>query len=182
MAHSTDGTRGTRVSLGARRALHTWQPLVPLLSSLPRGTDEANQSDVALLPLGAGVSLQPREARRPQGAWGAHLSGGSQEARFTHGAWDPWKTFRPDTPGRPSSPGGACPPGRPIRTRLPLSSFLPFSAFSTRAARRTPLARRPTGTGLPRSTRRAWSPDISRVSLLPWGTVCTRNSRVSWGS
>lgn len=35
-------THTHRLSLGARRALHAWQPLVPFLTGLPRGADEAN--------------------------------------------------------------------------------------------------------------------------------------------
>lgn len=57
------GTRGTRFSTGAPGALHTRQPLIPFLTGLPGGTNEANQSNVALFPLEASISLQAREAR-----------------------------------------------------------------------------------------------------------------------
>lgn len=42
MAQRADGTRGTRFSLGARGALHAWQPLIPFLTSFPGGADEPN--------------------------------------------------------------------------------------------------------------------------------------------
>lgn len=41
-------THTHRFSLGARRALHAWQALIPFLTSLPRGANEADQSNVAL--------------------------------------------------------------------------------------------------------------------------------------
>lgn len=77
-------THTHRFSLGARRALHAWQPLIPFLTSLPRGADEAYYSDVALEDNGGvwgggkGVlgdfPLEPRgnafgEQRRPQWKW-----------------------------------------------------------------------------------------------------------------
>lgn len=41
-------THTHRFSLGARRALHAWQALIPFLTSLPRGANKADQSNVAL--------------------------------------------------------------------------------------------------------------------------------------
>lgn len=42
MLPTWSGAHTHGLSLGARRALHAWQPLIPFLTGLPRGAYEAN--------------------------------------------------------------------------------------------------------------------------------------------
>lgn len=181
-AQRTLGATGAGLSLRAGGSLHAGKPSVPLFACLPRGTDETDESNVSLLPLEAGLSLQPWEARGTQGAGRARLSRGSQQASLTHRAGDPTQTLRPLAPRGSLSPHRTCSPRGSIRAGQPLSSLLPFSAFGAKASRGTPLAGGPPGARLPRSTRWTWRPDVTGVSPVSWNAVYTGHARVSWGS